>query len=104
MRSEQSVIRGPLVSIVLNFILIPTGMIAGSAVVAFWWLFESSATVGAARGAFLLLVLYAMSYEIGYKSSYRRLGHQAYFLVVFVGPVVLATLGFFYGLAAHLNL
>jgi hypothetical protein len=57
-----------------------------------WWLFHTKPLIA----GFIILCLFAVSYERGYK-DYLRLGFKKIFLMVYILPFSLGLSGFLYG-------
>lgn len=90
-------ISGKTISFVLSYLIIAPGIFVIALLTGTWWLatpLELPRTLWSAVVS--LVVLMALSYETGYK-KYYQVGEPRFFYIVFVIPLVLSALSFFYG-------
>lgn len=80
----------------VNYILVPPGVVLIGLSAGLWWKLNESIHISFWIGIFLLLMLYALTYEAGYKKAFLQFGMRKYYYVVYMVPVVLATIGFIY--------
>ncbi len=81
-------------NIFIDVVIIPLGVLVIYFLAGFSWLVEEPSN-GLVADTFMLLILYAFFYEAGYKKILKQSNMKKYFYIVFVFPVVAATIGFF---------